>query len=84
MLSRSAHKQQLKLSCNTLNVTLLTKSLFCDTLQLCQHHFVVLQAVMGAGSEDYSEYTAFHLFEEYLEVHKLRWYVYIYSVCIFS
>ena len=42
--------------------------LFCGILQLCKRHFVVLQAVMGAGSECYSEYTAFHLFEEYLEV----------------
>ena len=27
------------------------------------------QAVMGAGPECYNEYTAFQLFEEYLEVH---------------
>ena len=37
---------------------------------------------MGAGSECYSEYTAFNLFEEYLEVYRLS--IYIHCMYILS
>ena len=67
VLSRAVHKQQLNLFCDdTLSMSYCSQKA-CFVI-LASSYFVVLQAVMGAGSECYSEYTAFHLFEEYLEV----------------